>query len=213
MEQNGRVKIEQKFSVLGERASRGWGQHFILCSKIYVECTKTRKRGWEAQLVIQRTLLTFFYLLSNNAVSSMCQWGCDVQNWSSFLYKDAPVGKKCRHAQARFDTFSMFALLLVVSLLERTVIQSSLTVSVITATWLTLTVNWTSFRPFTVSFSLISITVLVSFIAERDCCFVSPLSLHSNTFHGQTSSPGWVVLFPIFSPSPSWETTLPKPNK
>ena len=28
--------------------------------------------------------------------------------------------------------------------------------------------------------------------ALKDCCCVSPLSLHSNTLHGQTSSPGWL---------------------
>lgn len=46
-------------------------------------------------------------------------------------------------------------------------------------------------------------SVLVSFsIALRDCCFVSPHSLH--TFHGQTLQGGWVCF--QFSP-------LPRPEK
>lgn len=49
-----------------------------------------------------------------------------------------------------------------------------------------------------------------SFNCSRPVFFFFFLSCGSNASHGHACSPGWVVLLLIFSPSPSWETALPR---
>lgn len=133
MDRHGRVKIEQKLSVLGEREQAKFEVSISSYAARFMWSAQKQGRGGE-ELKLPHSGLTF-YLLSNNAALSMWQRGCDVQTG---LVRVSITRCVCGQKIVRIhrpDLTCQHFPCLVVSYFERTV------------TW----INCHCFQPFTVS--------------------------------------------------------------